>query len=204
MELCRPFMAITPTLDGDILDTLARIPHGLTSGQVRNACGRGSRAGIVKALDRLVEQGVVTRESCGRIFVYELNREHLIAESLELISGTQRRWEFQLCNAIREWPFEPVLVAVVGSARTTAHQASDPIELLFVLPEGMEAPAYSGYVQKLCKISKELTGNTTVPLAHRLDHLHEVPSRQLIDWFFAHRLIIGNARVLLDYRDDAA
>ena len=68
MILSRPFLAVTPTIDGDVLAVLARADASFTPPQVHGLIGSHSVAGVRNALVRLTGQGVLHSEQVGRAF----------------------------------------------------------------------------------------------------------------------------------------
>lgn len=196
MELFHPFALITPSLDGDVLRALVNSQNGLTSGQIRNICKRGSRSGVINVLDRLVEQGIVIRVPSDRIFVYYLNRNHLIADALQTISATQSRWESMLIDQISTWEPRPLFVGIVGAARSFQHRATDPIELLIVVSAFANAADLTDDIAHLCTTSHEQTGSKTVAHVYTEYGLVDLPAAQLLEWFYEHTLICGSPQPL--------
>lgn len=198
MELFRPFALITASLDGDVLHALITSEYGLTSGQIRNICKRGSRSGVIKVLDRLVEQGIVIQVPSDRIFIYYLNRNHLIADALQTIANAQSSWQSELVAMVAAWERRPEFVGIIGKARTFHHAATDPIELLIVLPAYADPKEFTDDIEHLRATSKEQTGSETVVLVHTVYSLCEVPAMQVLGWFYEHTLIYGNPQPLRD------
>src|SRR5579859_3021128 len=87
MDYRRTLLVITPTLDGDVLATLARGELELTGRELARQVRHGSTEGIRRAADRLVSQGVVSRRAVGGAHLYKLNREHLAAPFIEGLAG---------------------------------------------------------------------------------------------------------------------
>src|SRR4051794_10747130 len=87
MDLSRPYTALCPSLDGDVLVTLAGTRRPLTGREVARLAGRRSHVGVRDVLARLVEQGLVDRQEAGSALLYTLNREHLAAPAVAVLAG---------------------------------------------------------------------------------------------------------------------
>ncbi len=111
MHLARPFAAIIPTLDGEVLVVLAGTTRPLTGRDVAKLVKRGSQAGVNRALRRLVEHGVVEAQEAGAAILYSLNREHLAAPAVssladlrgELVRRLRQSQLDQLARDVRRW-----------------------------------------------------------------------------------------------------
>ncbi len=60
MDLTSPLHSLIPTLDSAVLEVLAGAESSLSLAHVARVAPRGSRPGLALAMDRLVEQGLVT------------------------------------------------------------------------------------------------------------------------------------------------
>lgn len=82
MQFDRPFLALTPTVDGDVLQVLSGAEASFTPGEVQRLLGRHSIAGVRLTLKRLTEQGIVLAAPAGRAVMYRLNRDHVLASAI--------------------------------------------------------------------------------------------------------------------------
>ena len=87
MDVAHPYRAVCPTLDGDVLQTLAGTTMTLTRRQVAALSGRRSHAGVLRVLNRLTEQGLVDRVELNRAFLFTLNRDHLAYPAVVTLAG---------------------------------------------------------------------------------------------------------------------
>lgn len=132
MILQRPFAALMPTLDGDVLFVLARADATFTGGQLARLIPHASQDGVRKATKRLVAQGVVTMERVGRAFTYRLNREHLLARAIVSISRANEMLRERVVEQVERWARAPEAVLLFGSAaRGEMHLGSD-LDLLVI------------------------------------------------------------------------
>lgn len=126
MDFRRPLMVVTPTLDGDVLGTLARADAEFSGRELAQRVGHGSPEGIRRAADRLVMQGVVSRQVAGTAHLYRLNRDHLAAVWIEGLAGLREQLIDRLRDLLASWEEPPRVVLLFGSvARAQATAASD-------------------------------------------------------------------------------
>lgn len=160
MDVSKPFTAISPSVDVDVLVVLA----GSTkprSGRELARRARRSNTGVRHVLDRLVEHGLVNREEVGRTFLYELNRDHLLAPTVEQMAGVRNELVRRLREAIGAWRVPPVHASLFGSAARGDGDASSDIDLLIVRPVDVDPDdaAWRGQVGGLADLVRRWTGN---------------------------------------------
>lgn len=164
MDLSRPYSAVTPSLDGDVLAVLARTTKPLTGREVARLSRRGSPRGTLDALDRLAVQGVVRREEAGRALLYTLNRDHLAAPAVEILAGLRVELVRRLRAAIAEWRVAPIHSSLFGSAARGDGGVESDIDLFFVRPDGVEAED-RGWRRQLADLERAVTSWTGNPAA---------------------------------------
>lgn len=138
MHYRRALLVVTPTLDGDVLATLARGELELSGRELARQVGRGSTEGIRRAADRLVGQGIVSRRAVGGAHLYQLNREHLAAPFIEQLAGLRELLIERLRERIAGWEERPRFALLFGSvARGDAGTDSD-LDLLIARVSGCD------------------------------------------------------------------
>jgi predicted nucleotidyltransferase len=160
MNVSKPFMAISAGVDADVLVVLG----GSTkprSGRELARRARRSNTGVQHVLDRLVEHGLVTREEVGRTFLYELNRDHLLAPAVEQMAGAHAELIRRLRDAIGAWEVPPVHASMFGSAARGDGDTGSDIDLLIVRPAdvGPDDAAWRSQVDELADLVRRWTGN---------------------------------------------
>lgn len=161
MDIARPYSSVTPTLEGDVLAVLGRTTAGLSGREIARLASRGSQRGILDALERLLDQGVVTRAEVGPSFQYTLNRDHLAMPAIEaLVDMRAALWE-RLRSAIADW--DPVVVhaSAFGSAARGDGDATADVDLLLVRPDGVD-PEDPGWREQVSRLGDQVlrwTGN---------------------------------------------
>lgn len=160
MDISRPFAAVSPGVESDVLVDLAGVTVGRTGREVARRTGR-SPTGVQHALDRLVDHGLVHQTPAGRAYLYSFNREHLLAPAVEVMAGARRELIERLRTLIGQWKVPTFHASVFGSfARGEGNAASD-IDLLVVRPKeiDIEDEQWNGQLSELSERVHDWTGN---------------------------------------------
>lgn len=161
MDVAHPYTAICPTLDSGVLSVLAGTTRPLTGREIARLLGRRSHSGVLDALNRLAEHGVVDREEAGRALLFTLNREHLAAPAVDVLARMRSELLTRLRGAVDSWEVAPVHVSMFGSAARGEGDASSDIDLFIVRPKGVEGeePRWRGQLDHLARQVERWTGN---------------------------------------------
>ncbi len=169
MDVSRPYSAIAPTLDGDVLVTLALANEPLSGRAVARRAKRGSQPAVQAALDRLVGHGIVRRTEAPPASLYELNRDHVGAEAVELMTRMRGELFARIRREIAGWGVQPVHVSMFGSAARADGDTESDVDLLLVTPAGVDAESdeWRRQVDELASRVEAWTGNraSTVELS---------------------------------------
>lgn len=138
MNVARPYSAVSPSLDGDVLVALSRTTRPLTGRHVAELVASGSPDGIRKALDRLVGQGIVHREPAGRAFMHTLNREHVAAPAVEALATLRSELLSRLRGALSNWSPPAVHASLFGSAARADGDTDSDIDIFVVRPDRVD------------------------------------------------------------------
>lgn len=160
MDVSKPFAAISPGVDADVLVVLAGSTKPRSGRELARRAGR-SNTGVQHVLDRLVEHGLVNREEVGRTFLYELNRDHLLAPTVEQMAGARAELVRRLRDVIDGWEVPPVHASLFGSAARGDGDASSDIDLLVVRPADVDPDDsdWRGQLDGLADLVRRWTGN---------------------------------------------
>jgi predicted nucleotidyltransferase len=162
MEIGHPFRAITPTLDGDVLQVLAHLESSMTPGRLHQHLGGRSEAGIRKCLDRLARQGIVSVTPAGNAFLYGLNRQHLLATQVLEIANLRRTFLDRLRVELSSWEATPFFAALFGSANRGEMRADSDIDLFVVRSSRVrDDESWRTQVRNLESAVTKWTGNDT-------------------------------------------
>lgn len=161
MDLARPYTAVCPALDGGALSVLAGTTRPMTGREIARLMGRTSHSGVLIALNRLADHGVVDREEAGRALLFTLNREHLAAPAVDLLVHMRSELFDRLRRAVDSWEITAVHVSLFGSfARGEGDTGSD-IDLFVVRPKQVERedPSWREQLDLLARQVQRWTGN---------------------------------------------
>ena len=161
MDLSHPQGAVSPSLEGEILVTLARTSRALTGREVARLVRRGSQSGVNRALGRLVEHGIVLRQEAGRAMLFTLNREHLACGAVEQLASMRERLFAQVRARCAEWRIGARHVSIFGSAARGDGGTQSDIDLFIVRPRSVDAesPRWREQLNALARDVERWTGN---------------------------------------------
>lgn len=138
MDIAHPYKSVSPTLDGEVLQVLARTTGVLTGREVAALTGRRSHSGVLDALNRLTEHGLVNRVELNRAYLFTLNREHLAAPAVQLLMEMRAELLRRIRGALDSWKIAPANVSMFGSAARGDGGTASDIDLLVIRPRGVE------------------------------------------------------------------
>jgi predicted nucleotidyltransferase len=161
MDVSRPYSAVCPTLDGDVLEVLAGTTMALTGRQVALLTGRKSHSGVLAVLNRLTEHGLVSRIELNHAYLFALNRDHLAAPAVEILVGMRRALFEEIRNVIDDWSITPVHASLFGSAARGDGDTQSDFDLLVVRPDSVDEDesAWRSQIDNLVDLVRRRTGN---------------------------------------------
>lgn len=163
MDLGRPLTVVTPTVDADVLAVLANAKRAFSGREVHRVVGRHSERGIRNVLDRLSDQGIVTRERVGAANLYALNRRHLAASHIEALAQLRAELFQRITQEVESWKSPAEYIAIFGSAARGDMRPDSDIDLLIVRPDPIDADdePWQQQLEQLTQHVTEWTGNDT-------------------------------------------
>ena len=177
MLLQSPLAVVTPTVDGDVLAVLARATASFTPPQVQAILQRHSVEGVRKALNRLVDQGIVDAERVGNAVNYRLNRDHLAARPIVELANLRTALFDRISEHVRDWSLPARLVMLFGSAASGTMRTDSDIDLFVVGNDAdLGRDTWQGQIGELERVVSRWTGNDARVLQYGLgdlDHLHD-------------------------------
>jgi len=197
MLLQLPFQTVTPSLDGEVLHSLARARETFTVTWLEALLPSRSPSGIRRVLERLVTQGVVDEIRIGRAVGYRLNTEHLAAGPIIALARLREAFVERLRGEIETWAEQPECVALFGSGATGEMTEASDIDLFFVRP-AHASPEFDDQVHALAATARRWTGNVVNPLILDVDHIHaHGPAEPVLADIAEHGIaVIGDIRAL--------
>ena len=174
MDLTRPYSAVSPTIEGEVLTTLARTTRPLSGREVARLVRRGTQPSVQRALNHLVEHGVVdSQEAGGRAVLYTLNRDHLAYPAVEILARLRSDLSRRLRESIGSWAVKPVHVSVFGSAARGDGDTRSDIDVFLVRPGRVDEDDAS-WRSQVDALTSEITRWTGNPVS-----ISEVAERQI-------------------------
>jgi hypothetical protein len=161
MNVARPYTAVCPTLDGDVLHVLAGTTMALTGRQVALLTGRTSHSGVLDSLHRLTEHGLVTRVELNRAYLFALNRDHLAAAAVEMLANLRGKLIEEIRRMVDEWQIAPLHVSLFGSAARGDGSTQSDIDLFVVRASDVDEdePLWREQIDDLRGQIQRWTGN---------------------------------------------
>jgi predicted nucleotidyltransferase len=195
MDVSRPYAAVCPSLEGDVLRVLAGTSLGLTGRQVAALTGRRSHSGVLDVLHRLTEHGLVKRVPLNRGYLFALNSDHVAAEAVKLLMNLRSELFERIRSAIEEWEIAPVHASVLGSAARGDGDVDSDIDVLIVRARGLaqDEPSWQTRVDALRDQIESWTGNRANIVDRSEAQLAELVEQQrpIIDELRSDAIVIG-------------
>ena len=113
MDVARPLTVLVPSLDGPVLEALARTSRPVTGREAHRLAGAGSESGVRLVLARLVEHGLVNATQAGKATLYVANREHIAWPLVEGLVNLRRELFARMGKLIAAWSSPPATVTVL-------------------------------------------------------------------------------------------
>lgn len=161
MDMAHPHSVLSHRLDGAAVVVLSRTTRPLTGREVARLAPEGTQQGIAKALHRLVEHGLVERAEAGRSGLYTLNREHLAAPAVEILTRMRTQLFDRIRTEVEGWAVAPTHLSAFGSAARGDGDTDSDVDLFLVRPKGVDRddPAWAPQVDALADAIHRWTGN---------------------------------------------
>ncbi len=161
MDVARPYAAICPKLEGDVLRVLAGTTRLLTGREITLLTGKTSHSGVMAVLSRLVEHGLVKQIELNRASLYVLNRDHLAAKTVELLMGMREELLDRIRGELGAWQIAPIHASLFGSTARGDGDTQSDIDFFVVRPDGVDEdePAWCAQIDDLGTQILRWTGN---------------------------------------------
>jgi hypothetical protein len=203
MDLATPLSTIAPGLEGVALTVLAGVDAALSATQIQRVAGRGSRYGLVLALERLAGHGIVAAIPASRGNLYRLNRDHVLAPAVAAALRAGAEADRRLAEAVSDLAPRPVGAALYGSVARGEATADSDVDLLVIGADGLDpdSEAWAAQVDGLERLVRRWTGNPLQTVTVTRAHLARMAAAQAVivdEWERDARTIAGqDARGLI-------
>ena len=192
MDLSDPIRGVIPSVDGRVLQVLARAGLPLTGHAVADLAG-ASPEGTRKVLLRLREHGLVSTQRAGAAVLYEANREHLLWPGVELlvtsgdraVSSVKQIISTVIDGALPEQDAARVTAALFGSVARRESRIDSDIDVLLLVPDDLDEPVVDGLVTDVIAAVTTATGNDCnvyVAARARFDELVATDDPIVVSW----------------------
>lgn len=158
MLLHRPLATIAPTVDADILQVLASADQPFTGRQLARLIPQRSTRGVTRALQRLVDHGIVRVSPAGNANLYELNRQHVAADPIVALSRLRDTLAERISDHVGHWQQPVDLVVLFGSAARNEMSLDSDIDL-FVVSDHVGTDTWDTQAHRLAQQVRTWTGN---------------------------------------------
>lgn len=158
MLLHRPLATVTSTVDADILPVLASADQPFTGRQLARLIPQRSTRGVTRALQRLVDHGIVRVSPAGNANLYELNRQHVAADPIVALSRLRHTLAERISEHVAQWQQPADLVVLFGSAARNEMSLDSDIDL-FVVSDYVGTDTWDTQAHRLAQQVRAWTGN---------------------------------------------
>jgi hypothetical protein len=161
MDIRRPYAAVCPTVDGDVLMALAGTEMSMTGRQVAAMTGRSSHSGVLSVLNRLTEHGLVERVELNRAFLFSLNRDHVACPAVIALVGLRGALLDKIQDELHAWEIPPLHMSLFGSFARGDGATDSDVDIFVVRPADIaeEDPRWRGQLDGLAGGIHRWTGN---------------------------------------------
>lgn len=169
MDLSNPISAVIPSLEGRVLQVLARTDLPLSGSRIASLIPTATREGVRRALHRLVDAGLVNAEFVPPAMLYVANGDHLLWPTIaELMSAadrvvhllTQRTLAFTATLFPDSSDRERITLALFGSVARSESGPDSDIDVLLIAPDDIDPERIDGLVTTLVDGLGAATGNS--------------------------------------------
>lgn len=191
MDVSLPIRAVVPSLDGPVLQALSASNAPVSLSELHRRTGEGSVSGVRRVLERMVDHGLVLRQPGG----YELNRDHLAADAVVMLTGLHGR----LRERLREWLAardEPIVaVGLYGSLARRDGSTDSDIDLVVITARSTSTELRD----ELAATVERWTGNpaqVAVLTEDQVEQLHSQASAIISSWSEEMEMVVGDPSAL--------
>lgn len=164
MDVSRPYRAVAPALEGDVLVVLAGTTQPMTGRMVARRIPHASPDGVRKALGRLVTSGLVQRHESDGAHLHWLNREHLAAPAVLQLAGLRTALIERLRRAVGRWNPAPLHASLFGSTARGDGGPDSDIDIFVVRP-AMVDPDSSRWPKQVDQLHRQIEAWTGNPVS---------------------------------------
>lgn len=176
MDLTAPLYSLIPSLDSAVLTVLAGTEGALGQTQIHRLAAKGTRPGLKLVLDRLIEHGLVIAEPTNHGYLYQLNRDHVLAPVVLAAAGARQEFLRRLTDGCARLRPPVVSAALFGSVARRQSQPDSDVDLLLVVPDDADTDdaAWGDQIRRLEAQVLGWSGNRLEIITVTRTHLAEL------------------------------
>ncbi|MDA8438486.1 MAG: nucleotidyltransferase domain-containing protein [Propionibacterium sp.] len=166
MDLSDGIAAVLPTVEGRVLQVLARTDMPLSGSRIASFIPTASREGVRLALRRLVHSGLVLAQSAPPALMHAANRRHLLWPAIEQLVLVADQVVYALKLRIVEqvealFPRETgrISLALFGSVARGESGPDSDVDVLLITPDDLDAALVEALVIAIIDDVGSATGN---------------------------------------------
>lgn len=173
MDLAHPITAIAPTATGAVLEALAHERRALSGAAVARLLeGRVSRKGVLLALRRLVEVGLVHVEEGDHSHRFQVNRRHLALSAVVALVDLRSQLVESVRESVASWTVPPEAAWLLrldgrhGPDGYSERRDGDKVEVVVLRP-ALSADQELAWAQQLGTLMSDVVAWTGNPCTVR-------------------------------------
>lgn len=194
VDLSDAISAVIPTVDGRVLQVLARTDTPLSGSRIASFIPSASREGVRLAIRRLAGHGIVVARPAPPAVLYTANRDHLLWPAVQqlMLDADQvvyllRRRIVEQVRAVfsDEADHGRITAALFGSVARGDSGPDSDVDLLLVTPDDLDAASVEALVVAVIDEVQTATGNDCNVYATTragFDRLAEVGDPMAASW----------------------
>ena len=167
MNLSDPISTIIPSLEGSALRVLVGTTSALTGRRIAELATEGSYQGLLKALNRLVDQGVVHGKVAGGSTLFSINRDHILWPAIEhavtqaehALDTMLERLSHSVEGYVGKNQSTEITLALFGSVARRDSDTSSDIDVVAIFPGRVLSQEDEALVDGISADVKLWTGN---------------------------------------------
>lgn len=135
MRLDNPISSVIPGAYGQVLGELSKRQDWITAAQLAKALnGRVGKSRVYEVLEELTVSGLVLADSFSGARLHLLNKDHLAAEAISILTNLRQILIDRITAEISSWEIQPISAYLFGSVAADAASPTSDIDLLLIRP----------------------------------------------------------------------
>jgi hypothetical protein len=167
VDLSNPVSAIVVRIDARIYEIFTRSAAPVSGLKMTSLIGDASYAGVMAALNRLLDQGLLLMETDGAANMYRANREHIlwpaISAAVAAANGALAELQKRISKLLREHVgaavANEITLAVIGPVARRQGEPDSDLDLLGIFPMHLDPEVIEAFAATLGQRVRRWSGN---------------------------------------------